>query len=777
MSAASPARPKGHDARRRILVRGLVQGVGFRPHTCRLARRFGLAGWVCNTGDGVLIEVEGSRELIDAFLRTLSESPPAHARIGAVEVEGLSPTGEREFRIRTSRCDGGGGAAILPDLAACPDCLLEVFDPRDRRYLYPFTNCTHCGPRFSIIEGIPYDRARTTMRSFRMCPACLAEYRDPASRRYHAQPNACPVCGPRVTVRDTSGVPVAEGRESVPHIVAALRSGAIVAMKGVGGYHLLCDARDPAVVGRLRRRKTRPDKPFALMVASLDEARRLGDPSNREMELLSSPAAPIVLVPRRAGAPDPHAIAPEVARGSPELGIMLAHAPLHHIVLRETGFPVVATSGNRSGEPVAIDDRDALERLAGVADLFVTHDRPILRPVEDSVARVTMGRESILRPGRGHAPLALETGRAGSRVILGTGAHLKATVSLASGGTIVSSAHLGDLDTLQARRAFERAARDIPTLAERVPDVIACDLHPDYPSTRFAVESGLRVVGVQHHVAHVAACMADNDLTGPVLGVAWDGTGYGDDGTIWGGEFLLVHDMGEVHRFAHLRQFRLPGGERAVREPRRTALGLLHELFRTAFPDEAPDLAPVGAFDGEALAVLRAILDAGTHSPRTSSAGRLFDGIAALIGLRQVSTFEGHAALELEWCAGASDGEGYPFRLSGDEPDAGNSIVVDWGPTVAAVIDDVRSGTPAGSIAAAFHDTMARMILAVAERAGIRQVALTGGCFQNRRLLESTIRLLRATGFEPFWHHRVPCNDGGISVGQVVWAASRPGEG
>jgi hydrogenase maturation protein HypF len=760
--------------RARVTVRGGVQGVGFRPHAYRLAGELALGGWVSNSAEGVLIEVEGRAEAIDAFVRELEARRPASARIEALEVAAIAPCGEREFAIRPSRRDAAPSAAILPDLATCPECLRELFDPRDRRYLYPFANCTHCGPRFSIVQALPYDRDRTTMRAFAMCPACRAEYEDPADRRFHAQPNACPVCGPALALWDAQGRELAGGHEALLRAARALRDGSIVAVKGLGGFHLWVDARNGDAVERLRARKGRAEKPFALMFPDLAAARACCEAGALEAQLLESPQAPIVLLRRRANCDAP-ALAAQVAPRCPELGAMLPYTPLHHLLMRELGFPVVATSGNRSEEPIAIDEREALARLHGIADLFLVHDRPIARAVEDSVARVLLGREMLLRRGRGYAPYPLTLARAGQgRVLLALGAQQKSTASLLLGGQVVTSSHIGDLDSPEARDALAAAARDLAGLYGATPGEVACDLHPDYASTRDAERSGLPLVRVQHHVAHVAACMADNGLRGPVLGVAWDGTGYGNDGTIWGGEFLLLEHGAAPRRVAHLRTFRLPGGERAVREPRRCALGALYEALGGQALEDQGIASALGFAAGE-LRTLCAMLADGTHAPLSSSAGRLFDAVAALAGARGVSSYEGQAAMELEWSiveAGALPAYQVDLLASGERP-----LIVDWAPMLRRIAHDLRAGARPGAVAAGFHRALVEAIAAVAVRVGVRQVALTGGCFQNRHLLEWSVERLRETGFEPFWHRQVPPNDGGVSVGQAAWAAARRAEG
>ncbi len=756
--------------RLRVCVRGAVQGVGFRPFIYRLAAELGLAGWVNNSSQGVQIEVEGDQERLDQFLLRIEAERPPRSFIQSLEATLLDPVGYTGFEVRHSDDAGAKTALVLPDIATCPDCLREIFDPANRRYRYPFTNCTNCGPRFSIIEALPYDRATTTMRGFVMCPECQAEYDDPLDRRFHAQPNACPRCGPRLELWSPGGEVLAGGDEALRDAADAIRCGEIVAVKGLGGFHLMVDARNEAAVARLRRHKAREAKPFALMFPTLAAIRAECDVAPLEERLLRSPEAPIVLL-RRSWAAEAQRtlIAGNVAPGNPYLGVMLPYTPLHHLLMVELGFPVVATSGNRTDEPICTDEREALVRLAGIADLFLVHNRPIARHVDDSVVRVALGRELVLRRARGYAPLPVHSG-AGGPPVLAVGAHLKNTVAITRGSQVFLSQHIGDLETPQALAAVERVVRSFAGLYEWAPEVVACDMHPDYRSTRFARQTaaahGAPVVPVQHHYAHVLACMAENELEGPLLGISWDGTGYGLDGTIWGGEFLRVGEGG-FERAAYLRPFRLPGGEAAVREPRRAAAGLLYEVFGQAL-FEMGDLAPLRAYSRQELAVLGRMLERGINAPWTSSAGRLFDAVAALLGLRQLARFEGQAAMELEWALDeAADGGPYPFLLRQHSP----ALVVDWEPMLRAIVEQIRAGEPAGKIAAQFHTTLAAMIVAVAERIGEPRVVLTGGCFQNIALLARAVRQLQAAGFRPYWHQRIPPNDGGIALGQAVAAA------
>jgi hydrogenase maturation protein HypF len=746
--------------RERLLVRGTVQGVGFRPFVYRLAQGLELAGWVENSAQGVTIEIEGPEDRVAEFRRRLVDDTPARAAVEALEPVRLGARGHQGFAIRESDGRGERSALVLPDAATCPDCLRELFDPRDRRHRYPFTNCTNCGPRYSIILDLPYDRERTTMVRFAMCGRCLSEYRDPEDRRFHAEPNACPECGPQLTLWDARGRGIARRDGALVAAAAALRAGMIVAVKGLGGFHLLVDARDERAVHELRARKHREAKPFAVLVASLAAARRYATLEPEEEALLASHQAPIVLV-RRHGDEIARAVAPE----NPYLGLLLAYTPLHHLLLAELDFPVVATSGNRSDEPICTDEREALERLGQIADLFLIHDRPIARPVDDSVTRLMGGREMLLRRARGYAPLPVAAAPS-VRPVLAVGAHQKNTVALSAGGRVFLSPHVGDLETVEAHAAFTQTTDALCRLYDRRPELIACDAHPDYMSSQWA-RSGCRpVLAVQHHYAHVLAGMADNELAPPVLGVAWDGSGYGPDGTIWGGEFLRVGRW-SFDRVARMKLFPLPGGERAVCEPRRSALGALYALHGDGLFDDEADPA-LGPFLAPERKLLRSMLRQGVNCPLTSSVGRLFDAVASLAGLHAFSQFEGQAAMALEFAIGGESGsDAYPVALVCD----GNGFVLDWGLALEEIRREVRSGVGSGRIALCFHNTLAEMIVAAAKRVGERRVVLSGGCFQNRYLTEQAIRRLRETGFEPYWHRRIPPNDGGIAVGQALAAA------
>jgi len=819
--SAGPGLP-GAVRRLRLAVRGAVQGVGFRPYVYRLADELALAGWVSNDPRGVSIEVEGSEEAVERFRRRLSEEAPPLAVIHSVDAERIEPRqDEGGFVIRRSDTGGAKTAVVLPDAATCPECLAEVLDPADRRFTYPFTNCTHCGPRFTIVRALPYDRPSTTMVGFKMCPACRREYEEPLDRRFHAQPNACPVCGPRVALWDGRGaavVPAGETRAVLRAAADALLQGKVVALKGLGGFQLLVDAADPVAVATLRARKARPAKPFAVMVRDLDEARALCDVPAPAAELLASVQAPIVLLRRRAPSNRPPdrpdagrslAVTEAVAPGSPWLGVMLPTTPLHHLLLREVGRPVVATSGNLSDEPIATDELDAVARLGALADLFLVHDRPIARHADDSVARILRGEPRVLRRARGYAPmpvflpdvLSSGPGTATTRpTVLAVGSHLKNTVALAVDGRVYLSQHLGDMETPRALSAFKGVIADFLDLYEATPAVIAHDLHPDYATTRAAhrlaaeleARTGVVVerVAVQHHHAHLAACLAENGRSGPALGVTWDGTGYGTDRTVWGGEVLLG-GLASFRRFARLRPFRLPGGEAAVKEPRRSALALLFELLG---PEalERVDLEPVRSFaDGERR-LLGRLLANGLNAPVTTSAGRLFDGIAALAGLAPADgrvSFEGQAAVALELAAERAGVEAarwagayeIPLRaLDGadgaaetDGDGAAAAWELDWRPLLRSVLADCARGEGAERIGARFHAALAEAVVRTAQCAGEPVVALTGGCFQNRLLTEWTADALERAGFEVLLHAQVPPNDGGIAYGQVAVASAR----
>ena len=785
-------------ARLKISLRGAVQGVGFRPFVFRLAEEMKLTGWVNNSPQGVFIEAEGSRAALEKFRFRLEAEKPPRSSIQSLESSWLDVVGYKQFEIRASEKTGGKTALVMPDIATCPDCLREIFDPANRRFRYPFTNCTNCGPRFSIIEALPYDRANTSMKQFALCPACQTEYDNPRDRRFHAQPNACPDCGPRLEFWPGSRVcENAEpprfhkrGYEALLAAVDAIRSGKIVAVKGLGGFHLLVDARNEIAVQRLRARKHREEKPFALMFSSLAGIQTVCDVSLLEERLLRSPEAPIVLLRCRPSSivHPPSSLSRSVAPGNPNLGAMLPSNPLHHLLMAELGFPVVATSGNLSDEPICTDEHEAIKRLAGIADVFLVHNRSIVRHMDDSIVRVMMDREMVLRRARGFAPLPVQIQNSKFKIqnVLAVGAHLKNSVALVVGDNVFISQHIGDLESEEAHQAFRRAAADLPRLYDVEPEIIAADLHPDYLSTKFALErrpparpnaattnghhagsetGAPQIVQVQHHVAHVLSCIAENEVPLPALGVAWDGTGYGTDGTIWGGEFFLVTDSG-VERVAHLRPFRLPGGDKAVKEPRRAALGLLFELYgESVF--EMDHLASLREMPPVEMITLKGMLQRRFNSPLTSSVGRLFDVVASLTNLRHQMRFEGQAAMELEFALGdAATDACYDLPLATRHA----SLMLDWSRMIPAILTDVRSGVSVAEISAKYHNALAEAVVSVARKFGQKRVVLSGGCFQNHYLTERAVTRLREEKFKPYWHQRVPTNDGGIALGQIFAA-------
>jgi hydrogenase maturation protein HypF len=840
----NPNQPPSPARRLAITVRGVVQGVGFRPFVYNTARDRSLGGWVRNEADMVRIEVQGDPAAVEAFVDALRHAPPPQARVDAVEVEEL-PLGEHSpFEIHTSTGDSSPRPTIPADLATCDECLAEIRDPRERRHNYPFTNCTRCGPRWSIIERVPYDRPRTSMAGFPMCPDCQAEYDDPTDRRFHAQPIACPKCGPTLQLLGSDGREMAAGPTALSTTVQLLLAGKIVALKGLGGFQLLVDATNPEAVAQLRQRKRRPDRPFALMLPTLDDARRYCHVSETEARLLCSHQSPIVLLQRREDtcepasdpasnsqisnlksqipnlrsqdikspnlqipkSPNPQPPSPltGVAPGNPYLGVMLPYTPLHHLLMAAVARPLVCTSGNLSEEPMAITTEDALRRLGPIADVLLTHNRPIVRPVDDSIVRVGPNGPQTLRRARGFAPLPIElhSNVANTPAILSVGGHLKNTVALlladASEATqsnswgptargartrqlqLVMSAHVGDLDSVPSVDVFRRAIDDLVEFFRTTPGVVACDLHPDYASTRHAEELSARwnarLVRVQHHHAHVAACMAEHGLRGPVLGFSWDGTGYGPDGTVWGGETLLCEGAA-YRRVAHLRTFALPGGDRATREPRRSALGLLFEIFG----EQARQHAAAWFKPGE-LDTLVSMLARGVNSPRTSSMGRLFDAVAAICGLAPVITFEGHAAMSLEFAADKNEHEAYPLPCTACKQAAADvprqMLVADWAPLVRGVLADRAAGVPIARISARFHNALAAMAVEIAQAAApALPIMLTGGCFQNALLAARVQTKLSEAGFQVYTHKEVPPGDGGIALGQAYVALEEQADG
>ena len=739
--------------RLRVELKGAVQGVGFRPFVYRLAKELGLSGFVINDSRGVFIEVEGNEEDLISFLRLLHEKKPPLAHLFSQEITELPPKGYEDFEIRESEEEGEKEVFVLPDIATCEECLRELFDPKDRRYMYPFINCTNCGPRFTIIERLPYDRPNTTMKVFRMCPECEKEYTNPLDRRFHAQPNACPVCGPWVSLYSNRGELLAEREEALWLVMKALVEGKIVALKGIGGFHLVCDATNEESVRLLRERKRRQEKPFAVMFRDLSQVEEYANPTELEKALLLSPERPIVLIEKRKE------LAPSVAPGLKRVGAFLPYSPLHHIILRVLDFPVVATSGNLSDEPIVKDNEEALERLSAFADLILLHNREIKRRCDDSVVKVIGGVPTPIRRSRGYAPMPIELPVKLPKKVLAVGGMLKNTFALGMGETAFLSQHIGDVENLSTLKAFEESVYDLMALYDFEPQLVVCDMHPRYETARwaeeFAKERGIPLVKVQHHHAHALSCMAENGITGKVLGIAWDGTGYGEDGTLWGGEFLLS-DFSGYERLFHFKPFKLIGGERAVREPRRVALSLLFEVFgKDAF---GVALERGFGFSERELENLYRAWEKGINSPLSSSVGRLFDAVASLLGIRQVINYEGQSAMLVEDMYDPSVEDWYPFELSDGR--------VDWKPFMKAILEEKDPVLACSR----FINTLARIALVVTKEAGLEKVCLSGGVFQNDPLTTKVKELLTEEGFEVYTHRRVPPNDGGISLGQLLCA-------
>ncbi|QBI53543.1 carbamoyltransferase HypF [Streptomonospora litoralis] len=765
--------------RSRIRVEGIVQGVGFRPFVHALATRHRLSGLVGNDARGVYVEVEGPREGLGRFRRELVEEAPPLAVIERVSAETLAPLRDSGFRIVASDGAGERQALVPPDVATCDACLAELFDPGDRRYRYPFTNCTDCGPRFTIVTDLPYDRPATTMAGFAMCAACEAEYRDPADRRFHAQPVCCPACGPRLRLVDAAGADAAgtdgadpAGADPVAAAARALVAGRIVAVKGLGGYHLAADAGDEAAVAALRARKRRAAKPFAVMAASLEAAERLCEVEAAEAAVLTGSRRPIVPVLRRPGAEAE--LAPSTAPGDPRVGVMLPYTPLHHLLAAEHPRPFVLTSGNVSDEPIARTEEEALARLGTIADVFLVHDRPIHVRTDDSVVRLVRGREYPLRRARGYAPAPLTLPVAARRPVLACGAELKSTFCLAGGDRAFLSQHIGDLEDYAAYTSYTEQIAHLSALFGIDPQTVAHDLHPDYLSTKYALgRAGAEPVAVQHHHAHIAACMADNGRSDPVVGLALDGLGYGCDGTLWGGE-LLVGDLRGMRRHGHLARVPMPGGAAAVREPWRMAAAYLD----AAYGGRVPEGFSVVRRNAARWAAVVGMARSGTNAPPTSSAGRLFDAVAALAGLGDAVDYEGQAAIELERRADPREPGIYPARI--DDPGIGGEeaapLRIGGTDLVRAAAQDVLGGAAVPAVAARFHNglagVLAEAVQRVCSRTGVATVALSGGVFQNTLLLELLCDRLEAADLHVLTHRRVPANDGGISFGQAAVAAA-----
>ncbi len=766
----------------RISVRGIVQGVGFRPFVYGLATKHNVKGWVCNTSEDVKIEVEGKAEAIEQFYLELQTKAPPLAHIEDVTISYHPPIGYKKFEIRHSTVEEGKYQLISPDIATCQACLSELLNPSNRRYRYPFTNCTNCGPRFTIIEDMPYDRPKTTMKHFKMCPQCQAEYDNPLDRRFHAQPNACPKCGPKVELVDNQGNPVchselSEESDALARASQLLKEGKIIAIKGLGGFLLACDASNETAVKTLRERKRRLSKPFAIMVSNMNEIKKHCYVSSEEEKLLTSPQSPIVLMRWKADS----SVSREVAPNLEYLGVMLPYTPLHHILLRDTGLPLVMTSGNLSEEPIAKDNDEALKRLSGIADYFLIHNRDIYSRYDDSVTMVERGISQLVRRARSYAPSPIHL-TFNCRQILACGAEIKNTFCLTRDNYAFLSQHIGDMENIETLEHFKNTISLYERLFRIEPEIIACDLHPDYLSTKYAQElgeSGIKLIPVQHHHAHIVSCMADNGLETPVIGVAFDGTGMGSDGHIWGGEFLVA-DYRSFNRVGHLEYLPLPGGDAAINRPYRITISyILSLLGENILSQGLGFMAEVSEIETE---IINRQIEKGLNSPLTSSMGRLFDAVSALLGIRSEIDYEGQAAVELEMAAYAchceehsdeaisSDKESYPYRIIVNK----EVKIVQLRNLLSAIIEDLKQGIFPRRISLKFHNTIAEMTnemcQLIADETGINRVALSGGVFQNRLLLRKTIGLLENSGFQVFTHRQVPCNDGGISLGQAVIA-------
>ena len=748
--------------RRRLLYSGIVQGVGFRPFIYRTAKEHSLAGFVLNRPEGVTVEIEGPADRIGAFIETVRDCAPPLANISGLAETVVPAKGDRDFAIIESESDGKGEVHISPDIATCPECLAELFNPADRRFRYPFINCTNCGPRLTIISGVPYDRVNTSMSVFALCDDCLKEYKNPADRRFHAEPNACPVCGPSLSLLDGSGRPAGSpGTDPVSAACEILNSGKVLAVKGIGGFHLAVNAKDSGAVKRLRSRKYREEKPLALMVRSVEEVARIAQVGPGEIDLLLSPQRPIVLVKKRPTTD----IAPEVAPGMPNLGIMLPYSPLHHLLLERLPC-LVMTSGNQVDEPICIKNDEAIRRLSGIADFFLVHDREILVRCDDSIAAFAAGSGRMLRRSRGFAPRPVFLEEEYPEV-LAMGAQLKAAACILRGNTAFLSPHIGDLETPQAQDFLVESCELLKRITRCDPGIIACDLHPDYFSTRFAAGLGKKLARVQHHHAHIAACLAEFGIKGQVIGVAMDGTGLGADGTAWGGE-LLIADNVSFSRAGHFKTFALPGADRAIREPWRIAASLLKEAYGSEWKEFAAELEVVPS--GIPLAAFEQALEKKINSPLTSSLGRIFDGVAALLAGRKSVSFEGQAAMELEGFADSKSSLELAFGIENSE-----TLLIDPAPLVRGAVNYILQGKEKSGIAAAFHyaviAALCEAVKLLRDKTGHNRIALSGGCFQNRLLLEGCTSIMESAGFEVFSPCSLPCNDGSISLGQAVIAA------
>ena len=751
--------------RMRYHFSGIVQGVGFRPFIYRIATRHSLAGFVQNRSDGVIVEVEGPEESIASFIAGVNEELPPLADVSDISRKEIAVRNDKVFRISESETGGLGKVHITPDIATCGECFKELFDPEDRRFRYPFINCTNCGPRMTIIKDIPYDRINTSMSCFPMCPLCRSEYENPVDRRFHAEPNACPACGPSLELLDKAGNALSE-KDPIRKTIALLLEGYVVAIKGLGGFHLAVDAANDEAVKRLRSRKFREEKPLAIMVKDIDVAARISRIGKEEDALLKSPQRPIVL----AGKRESDMVSPAVAPGVSDLGIMLPYTPLHHMLLEKHFQALIMTSANQVDEPICIANRESIKRLKGIADYFLVHNRDILVRCDDSIATVSAGKKRMLRRSRGFAPKPV-TLKKSYPEILALGPQMKTTLCILKGNFAFLSPHIGDMETPEARDFYRESLTLMQKIAECKPDIIACDLHPAYYTTKLAEDlPSSRIIRVQHHHAHIVSAMAENGIEGEVIGLAMDGTGYGLDGTVWGGEFLVADEANFI-RIGHIMNYLLPGGEKAIREPWRIAVSLFKEAYGNNWPDVAErlNIGPKKNY----YETMERVMTHRFNSPVTSSLGRLFDGIAAILGIRQNVTFEGQAAMELEAAAKSKAGIILPF----DIPETDNVFCLDFTPMIRKIVDEIMAGRSRAEVAYSFHLTLSVAFSGVAEairrRTGLNRVVLSGGCFQNRILTEKTIAGLEKAGFDIFFHDVLPTNDGCISLGQAVCAGAQ----
>src|SRR3989339_474035 len=766
--------------RMQISANGLVQGVGFRPYIYNLAAKLSLAGFVQNNTNGIFIDVEGCDNAVNEFLACLVKSPPPHAIIEDLQYTSLPPKGCKDFIIEESAIKENNATMICADIATCHDCLKELFDLGDRRYRYPFINCTNCGPRFTIVKDIPYDRINTTMSDFHMCHDCSSEYYDPKNRRFHAQPNACSSCGPQLKLLNNEGFAV-QTQDPISTVCTLLQDGKIVAVKGLGGYHIACDAMNSKSVSLLRKRKYREDKPFAVMMENIETVNKFCIVNAKEEALLLSTQRPIVLLKKKSNCAIPHDIAPD----NLYLGVMLPYTPLHHIIIKESGLSLVMTSGNVSDEPIAYKDNEALERLKGIADYFLVHDREIFMRCDDSVVKVVEDKETIIRRSRGYAPFPVRLQYAFPKPVLACGAFLKNTFCLARGNHAFLSHHIGDLENTETMNSYETAIEHYKRLFSIEPEVIAYDLHPEYLSTKYALAQNddILKIGVQHHHSHIVSCMAENNIHDKVIGVAFDGLGYGDDGKFWGGEFLIT-DFSGYERAAHLDYVPMPGGEQAIKEPWRMAISYLYQIYGNDIPSIITPLTPHFAgetkttLDHPKIKVLLKMLSQRIHCPLTSSMGRLFDGVASLLDLQHSVNYEGQAAIKLESIVDEHIIEHYPFDINSNVGTRCSvSFIIQWQPVIKKIIEDMQHKTSIPIISARFHNSVVEMVVQVCtmlrNSKGINDIVLSGGIFQNNFLLSRLVKKLKLQGFTVYSHKKVPSNDGGISLGQAVIASER----